>query len=279
MRRMKEENHNRIGKRCRTAGLTAVVLTAGLLFSACAGPRSGEMEEYKEQGIAQMEEGDYAGAAESFQNALDESVGTLGAEELDLSYYKALALYLSGETEAALETYTALIDMYPDNWEVYYLRGNVYLSEGDTEEAQADYEMAVSLSEEKEELNTHISDNLENQERIQQERELAALWDEVLSAEDYEQAIRYLTEARELAEGDMLRVVVTDLVAAYEYTEDFASAYEVAGEYLEEHEDAALEREYEFLKSRVDVTSESSDLAPVGGVKEAEEENASVTAE
>ncbi len=279
MERTGEEKQKRIGNSCRMAGLLAVVLAAGALFTACEGPRTAEMEEYKEQGIAQMDEGDYAGAAESFQDAIDQSVGMLGSEEIDLSYYKALALYLSGETDAALETYTALIDMYPDDWEIYYLRGNVYLSDGDTEAAQADYEKAVSLSEENEELSTHISDNQEEMDRVRQEQELAALWEEALSVEDYEQAIEYLTEAREIAEGEMLRVVVTDLVAAYEYTGDFASAYEVAGEYLEDHEDAALAREYEFLISRVDAPAASPESEPVGEVTEAEEENASVTAE
>ncbi len=241
-------------RRCarRTAGLAVVVLMAGSLLSACSGPRTAEMQEYKEQGIAQMDEGDYAGAAESFQDAIDESVGLLGSEELDISYYKALALYLSGDTEAALETYDALIDYDPDNWENYYLRGNVYLQEGEIDAAQEDYDKAVSLSGENEELSRHISENLSDLERLEREQELAALWEEAFSTEDYEQAIEYLTEAREIAEGDMLRVVVTDLVAAYEYTEDFQSAYEAAGEYLEDHEDAALEREYEFLSTRVD---------------------------
>ncbi len=235
----------------RTAGLAAVALMAGSLLSACSSPHTAEMQEYKDQGIAQMEEGDYAAAAESFQDAIDQSVGLLGSEELDLTYYKALALYLSGDAEAALETYDALIDYDPDNWENYYLRGNVYLQEGEIDAAQEDYDKAVSLSGENEELSRHISDNLSDLERLEREQELAALWEEALSQEDYEQAIGYLTEARGIAEGEMLRVVVTDLVAAYEYTEDFQSAYEVAGEYLEDHEDAALEREYEFLTSRV----------------------------
>ncbi len=260
----------------RTAGLAVVVLVAGSLLSACSGgPRTAEMQEYKEQGIAQMDEGDYAGAAESFQDAIDESVGLLGSEELDITYYKALALYLSGDAEAALETYDALIDYDPDNWENYYLRGNVYLQEGEIDAAQEDYDKAVSLSGENEELSRHISDNLSDLERLEREQELAALWEEALSTEDYEQAIEYLTEAREIAEGDMLRVVVTDLVAAYEYTEDFQSAYEVAGEYLKEHEDAALEREYEFLSSRVDEPA-----APLAsGTAETEEENASAAAD
>lgn len=137
------------------AALCGMVLTAG-----CSRAADEKAQEYKELGISQMEKGDYESAAASFQKALDQSVGNVGAEEIDLCYYKALALAQSGDTEGACDEYTALIDLDEDNWEVYYLRGTLYLEMGESELAEADYETAAGLHKNDTELNVHIYEKL-----------------------------------------------------------------------------------------------------------------------
>ena len=61
--------------------------------------------EYKQLGISQMKEAKYEDAVSSFQKALDQSLGRIRAQELDVCYYKALAQYKSGDTKAAIKTY------------------------------------------------------------------------------------------------------------------------------------------------------------------------------
>ncbi len=319
------------GKRTASFFLAGIVLVVPIL-SGCTNKRTALMEEYKAQGIAQMEEGDYEGAAVTFQTGLDQSVGTIGAEEMDLTYYKALALYLAGDSEGSLEVYTALIDYDEDNWEAYYLRGNVYLDEGKDNEALSDYAEAVSLNKDDVDLYVHICDNLAGagleeemqtylstallmqpssaedyydlgeicyvtgdydsaESYLKQAQEmgrddtllllgsiyadrgdtdsaremylsyldldadnaeaLCGLGEMALADGDYEDAVSWLTKAFATEEGPSMSEVVTNLVAAYEYSGDFESAYEVAGEYLESHTDEALEREYTFLATRV----------------------------
>lgn len=137
-----------IKKKHLTTKLTALLLAGALaalpVLSGCSTGLSKKAQEYKELGISLLEAGDYEGALESFQKALDESVGIIGAEELDLCYYKALALFLSGDTSGAIEQYTALLDLDSENWEVYYLRGVVYLASGETASAEIDFANAAS---------------------------------------------------------------------------------------------------------------------------------------
>ncbi len=324
----------------------ALILLAGLVaalpaMSGCVGVSTEAMEEYKELGISQMEEGNYKEAAETFQTALDQSVGTVGAEEIDLSYYKALALYMSGDTDAALEVYDALIDFDEENWEAFYLRGSIYLEEGQESAALSDYADAAALNSNDVELYVNICDSLASagleseaqtyldtalslepssgmdyynlgeicyltgdyetaRTYLTQAQEmgeddallllgsiyadngdiesanaafesylqlypddaeaLGRLGEAALGAGEYEEAISYLLKARETAAESSLGTITTNLVAAYEYTGDFESAYEVADEYLAQHSDDALEREYEFLATRVGALPEDTGL-------------------
>ncbi len=57
-----------------------------------------------------MKEAKYEDAVSSFQKALDQSLGRIRAQELDVCYYKALAQYKSGDTKAAIKTYDGLVD-------------------------------------------------------------------------------------------------------------------------------------------------------------------------
>ncbi len=325
----------------------AVFTLAGMLaafpaLGGCIGESTALMEEYKEQGIALMEDGDYEGAVEKFQTALDQSVGTIEAEEIDLSYYKALALYMSGDSDGAVEVYTSLIDFDGKDWEPYYLRGTIYLEEGMGDEALIDYAAADALNADNAELCLHICANLadagmeeeampylnlalaanpsegddyydlgriyyltgeyeEAETYLLQAREmgedgsilllaelytdigdeerasamyseyldqhpddpqvLAWLGENALEEGDYELAISYLRMARQDAKGDSLTAIVTNLIAAYEYSGDFESAWEVAAAYLAENSDDDIEREYTFLSTRIGAVSVSLEEA------------------
>ncbi|MCD8151291.1 MAG: tetratricopeptide repeat protein [Clostridiales bacterium] len=208
------------------------------------------MQEYKELGISQMESGDYASAVQSFQKALDQSVGTIGAEELDICYYKALALYQSGDADGAIEAYTTLAEYDSKNWEVYYLRGNIYLQEGQTEAALEDYAQAFSLNDDDVELCVHIYENLSDagmsengQEYLNQvlsitpstAEEYYFVGDMYFLTGDYENALANLEQAKELEYDKAL------LLLGYIYAEegDSGSAEAAFTSYMEKYPEDA----------------------------------------
>ncbi len=309
-----------------------------LLMTACGSAAAERMAEYKELGITQMESGDYESAVQSFQKALDQSVGSIGAEELDICYYKALALYKSGDADGAIEACTALIDYDSQNWEVYYLRGGIYLAEGQEEEALADYAEAASLHDDME-LYVNIYENLadagiaesgqtylekvlsitpskaeeyyyvgdmyyltgdyENaktnlleaqeagydkallllgliyadegdsasaqdafaayMEKYPEDAEaLNELGEMALEAGEYENAVTCLESALEAGDEDLEMTILKNLIIAYEYSGDFESAYDTAKQFLAGYSDEEVEREYEFLETRVGDDIEAS---------------------
>ena len=66
-----------------------VVLTAGMLTGCGSGDKAKDKDAYRQYGINCIENGSYDDAVDAFQKALDQSVGSVGAEELDICYYKA----------------------------------------------------------------------------------------------------------------------------------------------------------------------------------------------
>ena len=102
-------------------------LTMALGFSGCQSENQKNQDAYRKIGINSMAEGDYDKAVKSFQKALDTSLGKIGAEEIDICYYKAAAQFAKKDYDGAIETYTSLIDYDKENANAYYLRGSVYL--------------------------------------------------------------------------------------------------------------------------------------------------------
>ena len=183
-----------------------------LLLGGCTSKSEKKAQEYKELGIKQMQEEKYKDAVGSFQKALDQSLGRIRAEELDVCYYKALAQYKSGDTKAALETYDNLIDYDGKNWEVYYLRGCVLLADGQNEAALKDYAQAVSLNDSEAELYAHISENLQN-------------------AGEKEQAQSYLKKGLQIKPSSAADYEgIGDLYALMDDTEKAANMYQQAAE-------------------------------------------------
>ena len=188
------------------------LLGMSLLLGGCTSKAEKKAQEYKELGIKQMQEENYKDAVGSFQKALDQSLGRIRAEELDVCYYKALAQYKSGDTKAALETYDNLIDYDGKNWEVYYLRGCVLLSDGQNEAALKDYAQAVSLNDSDAELYAHISENLQN-------------------AGEKEQAQSYLKKGLQIKPSSAADYEgIGDLYALMDDTENAANMYQQAAE-------------------------------------------------
>lgn len=101
---------------------------------------------FRKLGINKMNEGKFDEAVDAFQKALDQSQAVVGDMELDICYYKATAQYNSGDTKGAVTTCDALINYDENDAKAYFIRGCVYLKEGDSENARKDYGKALSLS-------------------------------------------------------------------------------------------------------------------------------------
>lgn len=126
----------------RVVLLVMVVFMVAALCTGCSSERKEEQLTYREKGIAFMEQGKYEEALESFQSALDLSLGNVGETEMDICFYKAEAQYMLGNTEEALNTYSAII-AYNEDAKAYFLRGNLYYSLEEEEKALKDYAAAI----------------------------------------------------------------------------------------------------------------------------------------
>lgn len=134
-------------------GFAVLLLTVAICFTAC---KSDEIQKkkdaYRQLGIKYMQEGNYEGAIDAFEDALDQSGAVIGESEIDTCYYKAQAQYLSGKTKDAVETYQALIAYDKKNADAYYLLGTLYLQEEDFGKAKENYDLALKYAGENYEL-------------------------------------------------------------------------------------------------------------------------------
>ena len=139
--------------------LTMTVLVSSGLFAGCAKERQQDQEAYRIYGISCMDEGNYEEAVQAFQMALNQSRGHVGAEEIDICYYKAQAQFEQCLCEDAITTYTAVID-YKGYGEAYFLRGCAYMKMGQPDLASSDFSAAVDKNPSDYELYMRIYDVL-----------------------------------------------------------------------------------------------------------------------
>ncbi|MCI8327922.1 MAG: tetratricopeptide repeat protein [Lachnospiraceae bacterium] len=152
-----------------------MVIVLGLLLAlgmtGCKSKEKENQEAYRKVGINSMAKGDYDKAIQSFQKALDMSLGKIGEEELDICYYKAAAQFAKGDYDSAIETYTALIEYDEKNAQAYYLRGSVYLHMEKEEQALKDYTKAVETGSTNYEVYEGIYENLLEKGQEEEARE------------------------------------------------------------------------------------------------------------
>lgn len=141
-------------------GFMIVMLLGASVMAGCGSNKAEAKATYRQMGIEYMEQGDYASAIEAFDSALSQGIGTVGADELDITYYKAAAQYASGDVEAAMATYNAIIDFDKEAYKAYYLRGCLYGKQGDVEAAMSDFANAVKYNKTDYELYLNIYENL-----------------------------------------------------------------------------------------------------------------------
>lgn len=131
----------RDGNHLKKSSYICVLILAAVLCMGCTDREENQIQ-YREEGIQLLQNGDYEGALENLQNALDLSLGKVGKIEMDICFYKAEALYYLGDIQGAMDTYSAIIG-FNENPKAYFLRGNLYYSQNDEAHALEDYAAAA----------------------------------------------------------------------------------------------------------------------------------------
>lgn len=134
------------GKKRKQTMLVAAALCIGLLTGCGTGKKTEEQQlALRAQGMEQAREGNYEDAIASYNEALGLAGLHAGSLELDIAAYKASAQYHAGNTEDAIVTCSAILDM-KESPEIYTTRGLLYREAGDTEAAKADFTKAMALT-------------------------------------------------------------------------------------------------------------------------------------
>ena len=191
------------------------------LFSGCSGEAAKNQAAYRQAGITCMEQGDYENAIVAFEAALQQKIGSVGSDEIDISYYKGAAQYASGDVNGAMATYQAILDYDKKQPDAYYLRGCLYLKQGNEEAAKLDFENAVKYHPDEYELYLGIYENLAGAGYVEEGEaylnQAFGIKGEAVSNLEYRGRIHYL-----LGDYDS---ALTDLKAALEGGSDSANLY------------------------------------------------------
>ncbi len=147
-------------KKKATILVATTIMSASLLLAGCGQKKQEELDQYKQQGIEAMNAGNYEDAVKAFDEALTLQGTGIDEGTLDLCYYKAAAMYNAGEPAEAIDLYTAIIKYDDKVADPYYLRGSVYLKEGEDEKMLADYEKAIELADNSYDMAIMIYTNL-----------------------------------------------------------------------------------------------------------------------
>lgn len=221
--------------------ITMLMAFAVLACTGCSNSREEKQAQYREEGIAYLENGEYEKAVDSFQSALYQALGEVGEEEIDICFYKAEALYLSGDVQGALDTYTAIIELN-ENAKAYYLRGNLYYSLGEEEKALSDYETAVEKEKDNYELYIGIYEALLAHDKEQEALEYLNDALKIGGSSGYDKMqkgrINYLLGETETAISLLEKAIEKKEVAAYYYLAEINVAMgdeEAAKENLENY--------------------------------------------
>lgn len=204
---------------------------------------------YRGLGIAHMGMGEYDQAVDDFMNSLKDSNGLVGKLDYDINYYMALAQFKSGDLDAALDTYNAILALDDKQADAHYLRGRIELLKNDKTAALADFDRAVQLKSsdydlyisiyealddagDKQDGENYINMALQNNGKMTDYQ--SGLFSYYLGK--YDEARQSLEAARKNDESDKL---VLYLGRSYEALGDMNYAATLYREYLEKNPDSA----------------------------------------
>lgn len=137
-------------------------------FETAATQKEDEQLVFRGKGIAYIGKGEYEPAIENLKLALKKASGKVSDLEIDISYYLALAQYKNSDRAGAISTYTNILAFDDKDTRAYYLRGTVYLADGDLDSALSDFDQAINTDTNDYEMYINIFNNLNNKGYVEQ---------------------------------------------------------------------------------------------------------------
>lgn len=242
--------------------LCAAVLLGTLMlfvFSGC-----GSAKEQAQQGIEQLRTGEYAQAADSFMEALENRRWYDNVDKTTLLLYRGEALMGAGEFESARKVYEGLLSKEPENAEYALNSGLASLGAEDYVKAEKSFEKAIENG--STEAYVYAGRAAEAQHAyktaadyytraLDAQTDAASLYEAIcrcrLQTEEYQAAREAAEAGLACADETQQQGLLYAQAIAYEYEGDFAAAREKLAVYLEKYpDDAAAQKEYVFLLTR-----------------------------
>lgn len=188
---------NPVMEACRRAGVSGVLCSLSLLcvildlqLDGVLGATQVEIEHHLEMGRKLLAAGQLAEALSHYHSAVE------GDSKNYLTYYKRAAVFLAmGKSKSALPDLTRAIQLKPDFLAARLQRGNIFLKQGNAQEAKEDFEFVLE----------HNRDSEEAQDQLMKTRELEELQEEAHAAYhqgDYSTTVNYLERAIEISPWD-----------------------------------------------------------------------------
>lgn len=270
-----------------------VALMLGLPGCAKGADNSERQQQLKQEGMELHASGDYTGAIAKYEEALKLADMEVGAEEIDLAYYKASAQYRNGDLTGAIDTYSAILAV-KESENGYLGRGLLYVAAQDAGKAEEDLNKVLKETKDslvkgiiysvvgqtdkakecfedaKAEGNAEAVFYLANiYEKAGDHNYAMILLEEYIaggnaSAEGYltvarhyldagfyEEALDMVRDGIALGDSGVLKSLLEEEIVCYEKLADYTNAKAKAEDYLDRYpEDAAMQKEYDFLKTR-----------------------------
>lgn len=147
---------------------------------------------YRGIGITYLGMADYENSIAAFEKALDNGGIVAGDLERDINFYMATALYKNGQADEAGELLDIIIESDKKNAEAYYLRGCVSITDGDYENGIYNLEKAMEYADDAHTMQISIYEVLAENGYEEKGREyLVQMLDEEKNLSDYEQGVIY----------------------------------------------------------------------------------------
>ncbi len=255
----------------RKTGYKAVLGLVLILAMTSGCEKKTNKYSYRDAGIEALHAGNYDSAIEAFDQAIHSTGGLVGKFDVDVLKYRAEAEYLSGDCQAAVNTYDILLKIDGERAEYLNMRSVCKAGAGDLAGAVEDYKRSTQLDTEKKapgrlkallaagaamEKEGTPSDAMTLYEAAAGEGEQSAeLYNRMglckMAEEDWDGAIGYFAKGLSMPEHEQVPELLFNQAAAKEYKGDFKTALDLMQQYVSVHgSDKEAEREITFLKSR-----------------------------
>lgn len=191
----------------------------------------------------------YEEAAASYVEALSYSSIFPALVDYDLNYYLAEAYEKMGDNAQAINTYSNILALEPNEVNAHFLRGRLYLIGGEYEKALTDFNRTVALDKDGYDLRIEIAGLLSQagheEEGLKYLQEFLTDNEKKLSDFDKGRIYYYMGDyenaklSLEKAKSDGSEQAILLLGKSYEQLGDYNYATSVYKNYLEEHPEAA----------------------------------------